>query len=68
MSNSTNHMLTKMQSNSANKAMAEQPEVEVGQSELQPAMVVTPVPKSPMDELVAKCLPQKDSFNLTPNK
>lgn len=70
MSNSTNHMLKKMQPNSTKKVISEQPEaeVEVDQSELKPAKVVTPMPKSPIDELVVKCLPQKDSFDLTPTK
>ena len=68
MSNSTNHMLKKMQPNSTKKVISEQPEVEVDQSELKPARVVTPMPKSPIDELVVKCLPQKDSFDLTPTK
>lgn len=68
MSNSTNHMLQKMQPNSTKKLISEQPEIEVEQSELKPARVVIPMPKSPIDELVVKCLPQKDSFDLTPTK
>lgn len=66
MSNSTNHMLKEMQPNSPKNVAAKQSEIEVEQSELQPAMATVPAPKSPMDELLAQCLPKKDNLNLTP--